>query len=399
MPRLARLPILLAALWLAPPACRRAPDTTAPRPPATHGPAGLPVDRPIAPWQTELLTTAFTAASALPLDPHVKNRARAQAAVVSGCLQLDQPERAATYLQGIPNWQRGVAAAELAAWCVRHGAAGAAAAWLDLAETTAQAVLADPREQGWRAERIRARVADTILMLDDAARRELGVEGSGGLTALLARVDAVLVAGDLEQMTGALLSCADAFAAPTVDAKGRELLLERARKARVPATVRIDTTLRMADALLASGAAGAATALLDEVQPLLAAGEWLPEDAARFAAQTATLRHRAGDRDRAIADLTTATEAFARDRTRIASVFAGQGLRPLAEAWHRCGDTGRARNLLRDALTTAVVNPNSRPRAEDLVATCLLLATAAIEPDAELLAQVRQVAAGLGSPW
>jgi hypothetical protein len=46
-----------------------------------------------------------------------------------------------------------------------------------------------------------------------------------------------------------------------------------------------------------------------------------------------------------------------------------------------------------------VKNPNSRPRAEDLVATCLSMVLCGFEPPAELAERMQVVARGLGDPW
>jgi hypothetical protein len=46
-----------------------------------------------------------------------------------------------------------------------------------------------------------------------------------------------------------------------------------------------------------------------------------------------------------------------------------------------------------------VENPNSRPRAEDLSATCRSMALHAVEPDADLWKRMRQIGDGLGPPW
>ena len=57
---------------------------------------------------------AFAAASAMPLNPHIKNRSRAQEVVVAACLELDQPQRAQRYIEQIANWRRGAGYADLA---------------------------------------------------------------------------------------------------------------------------------------------------------------------------------------------------------------------------------------------------------------------------------------------
>ena len=383
-------------------ACRESngPTTAVVTPAPSPAPqaADLPADATLAPWRIELLQLAFDSASALPLAPHIKNRARAQAAVVAACLRLDQPRRAAQWLGAIPNWQRGLGAADLAVWCAQHGATAAVGALLAQAEEVVVQVLADPKEQGWRAERIRSRCAEAILLLDEATRLALS-QPTGGHEALLAEIDKVLAAGDLEKMTAVLAQCTELYAQHFKTAERRTQAEDRIRNARVPATVRLDATVRLAEIALDHGEIGKAMALLDELQPLVEGGTWLPEDHASMRARLAVVRHRCGLRERARADLDVALREFESARSKVNSVFLGLGHRPLAEAWARCGDPVRALAIFRQAVTDAVVNPNSRPRAEDLVATCLAMVFADVPPDAELSTRMRQIAAGLADPW
>ena len=74
-------------------------------------------------------------------------------------------------------------------------------------------------------------------------------------------------------------------------------------------------------------------------------------------------------------------------------------LRPVAEAYMSMGDTAAAMAVYRTAVEESVVNPNSRPRALDLVATCCSLALNDVEPDAELWTRLREVDASLDHPW
>ena len=63
------------------------------------------------------------------------------------------------------------------------------------------------------------------------------------------------------------------------------------------------------------------------------------------------------------------------------------------------GDTATALSAYKRAVEEGVENPNSRPRAEDLSATCLSMAVHGVEPDAVLWTRIRQINDGLGDPW
>jgi hypothetical protein len=71
----------------------------------------------------------------------------------------------------------------------------------------------------------------------------------------------------------------------------------------------------------------------------------------------------------------------------------------VAEAYAAMGDRAAALAVYREAIAAGVGNPNSRPRAEDLAATCTSMARADIEPDDALWARIRTIRDGLGDPW
>ena len=77
----------------------------------------------------------------------------------------------------------------------------------------------------------------------------------------------------------------------------------------------------------------------------------------------------------------------------------GRALRPLAEAYASLGQRMIASDLYERALTEAVVNPNSRPRVEDLVKVSISITRSGIEPSRSLELALDRVAKGLGEPW
>jgi len=81
------------------------------------------------------------------------------------------------------------------------------------------------------------------------------------------------------------------------------------------------------------------------------------------------------------------------------NIYRAGALRPLAEAYQSMGDTAAALTVFKKAVEEGVENPNSRPRVEDLSATCRSMALSGVEPDADLWARLREVFTGLGQPW
>jgi hypothetical protein len=63
------------------------------------------------------------------------------------------------------------------------------------------------------------------------------------------------------------------------------------------------------------------------------------------------------------------------------------------------GDEARALSFWMQAAEAGVENPNSRPRADDLAATCMSMVKAKVAPDEKLWLRLRAIASGLGEPW
>lgn len=63
------------------------------------------------------------------------------------------------------------------------------------------------------------------------------------------------------------------------------------------------------------------------------------------------------------------------------------------------GDTAAALAVYKRAVEEGVHNPNSRPRAEDLSATCCSMALHGVEPDGSLWARMEDIRGRLGDPW
>ncbi|TAH36819.1 MAG: hypothetical protein EYC70_07470 [Planctomycetota bacterium] len=407
---------LCAALLLAP-ACVPQSGEQSPAE-AASGATGSGADRPLEDFQGQLLDLAFQAATALPVNPHIKNRSRAQEAVVAACLELDQPRRALACIEKIDNWRRGSGYADLASFWAQRGDVTEARRCLDLARQVADGVHGETA-QDWHKDRILAKIAATQLQMglaQDAADLEAGLVASesgrvaaaralllddGAFDAHLAMLDQVLAAGSFDQTRGALESCAALFRRFYQDQERRSQVEERIRvpRAGLPLLVRIELLMQLAESALEHEDRAKALELVHDAQLLVESVEWIPEDRIALMARLAGLRHRSGDAEGARSRADAALALFDAQRDRIADIYRAGALRPLAEAYQSMGDSAAALAVYRRAVADGAGNPNSRPRAEDLAATCCSMAVHAVEPDAELRTRMRRIHAELSHPW
>jgi len=370
-------------------------------------------DTEIAPYQTELLDIAFEAATAMPVQPHIKDRSRAQEAVVTACLELDQPERALRYLKGIDNWRRGIAYADLAWYCAQRGLTNDVKAYLDEASR-----IADTAED-WRKDRIKIKVSQTYAYLgrnEAAARSEQGLEDSA--SGALAKREAItcsaetfndtmkglkqlVSAGDLDAVKNALAAYAELFKSFYADA-GKRAEIEKDIKAAweaAPLFLRIELLFELAGIALDRDDPAKAIELLDEARNILDGADWPPRAYISLLAKQAKLRFHAGDGEGASAEVREAIDLFQTRRKQIVNIYRAETLHPIAEALQAMGQTESALHIYARAVEAGVENPNSRPRAEDLAATCCSMAVYGAKPGAELLRRIHEVRDDLGDPW
>jgi tetratricopeptide (TPR) repeat protein len=377
------------------------------------------IDAPLADHRSELLAIAYKAASAMPIDPHVKNRSRAQAAVVGACIELDQPQLALTYLASIQNWLRGLCYADLAFDRARRGRPEGVEGWLDRAAEIADGLRSDPSFQEWRQDRIRVRIAQTWLLLGKESRAaELTanvVDSEDGklekvratrlpadsFDAQLAAIDAVLASGSLDRLRTALETCAELHDRFYGEPERRALLEARVRTGyrKLPVDIRLDLLLELARHALAHEDRDKARELIAAAERIIDESQWPADVQVPRRARVAVLRHRAGESETARRQLESALATFAAERQRVFDIDRADTLIPIAEAYHAMGDRSAALATYARALEESVGNPNSWPRADDLVAICCSLAKLGLAPDAALRARITAICDGLGDPW
>jgi tetratricopeptide (TPR) repeat protein len=341
---------------------------------------------PLEPYQQELLEVAFGAASAMPVFPHIKNRSRAQEVVVLACLELDQSQLALRYVEQIDNWRRGAGYADLALYYAKHGAMKKdVESYLNRASELAN------KNDDWRGERIR-------LKIDRARSMSCAADS---FDKRLSDADKLGSGKSFDALKTSLRAWTELYDGFYTDAERRTLVEERIRNssAEMPVSVRVELLMRLAGFSLDHQDRAKARLLVDEARQMMDSARWQPRFGIPLRAGLAGLRFRAGDQERAHTEVHEALKMFDADRERIVNIYRAGILRSVAEAYQAMGETEKAREIYARATEAGIANPNSRPRAEDLTATCCSMAVHAVEPSEKLSRRIRQIRDNLGDPW
>jgi hypothetical protein len=260
----------------------------------------------------------------------------------------------------------------------------------------------------WRRDSIRVKVAQAYVWLGNDARAtalEAGIgDGETGkvdsvraklmdearFDEQLVELDGLVASGNLDLTRNALATYAQLYDRFYAAAERRSAIDERLVTAwdAVPVLLRLEHMGDVTEIVLAHGDRAKALELVNEMQRVMESVQWTVEYLVPVRARIAALRHRAGDEARARVD----------NREMVIDIYRAGALRPLAEAYKSMGDTSAAVAIYKKAVEESVVNPNARPRAEDLCATCCSMALHGVEPDAELWSRIREVRRGLGDP-
>jgi hypothetical protein len=364
-----------------------------------------------------------------PLNPHIKNRSRAQEKVAAACLELDQPEIALACIAAIANWRRGAAYADYVYHQARRDRRANLRPYLESAIRIAREATQGTAAQGtaaqgtaaqeWRVDRVRAKVARAYLALGDAeAAREVAgrlsdsevgivlvaqseVVDAAAIDTWLETLDARLEGGNFDQLEGVIQACTTLVDRFYEDTERRAALEKRIKTAfaTLPVEIRVERTAGLAQVAIDRGDPAHAQALLQEAAAIFAGHRWQPENRVPMRARLAAKWFRAGNAAVARRELRVAVADYAKHGASIVDIYRAGALRPVAEAQQVMGDTAAALATYERAVAAGVRNPNSRPRAEDLAATCCSMAIAGAEPDPELRARLTKICNALADPW
>lgn len=384
---------------------------------ATGG-AGQPVPAPApAPGgvrdAASLVAAADGVAGSIPTNPHARDRAMMQEEAVKGWIALGDLARAEVSMRRIGDWRRGEATAIVAQARAARGELDAARA------LAAEARELAGREEDWKRDRIGAEVARTFVMTGDLGRIDGLVDptAAGEAANVAAAVTAVVPADRLESQAAvfdraiaqgafdlvrggldgylAIMrrpDCDDAWRARATKAIDGAL-------AGLPYDLRVQYLVAVADALAVHGRAAEARAALDRADGVMSSAGFLPEDIVPIGAPIAAARTRLGDRDAARAALRALRTTFEKRREEVVNLRRATSWRALAAGFMGLGDRADAEACFAAALEDGALNPNARPRAEDLCLTLLSMARCGFLPTEAMERRIEAIRAGLADPW
>jgi len=346
-------------------------------------------------WRETWTDFAFEVASAIPTEIHGRDRAKTQQAVVSALIARGKLLRASQLAPAIRGWRQGEALAEIALAYAKAGKP-------DEARSLARQALAlVPSLLDWQRERVNVMVGRVYVWLgeqDEATKLEQGVgESEMGKVAAaragkfpaehfdaqMAGLEDWIKTKNFDLVRNSVDVALEFYPACLTDAarRGRVEALIAAANEQLAFDLRVSNLLRMADIVRAAGEAEAARCFVAKADSVATTSKWVPEDAVFQRARVARAKARCGQREQ------------------IVDIFRAQPLRAVAEAYAELGERDRALAVYLRAIEEGSRNPNARPRAEDLSATVLSMASSGVEPDDAIAARLRAVRAGLAEPW
>lgn len=388
------------------PGTTRAAETAQPAAQANKG-------EPLEAYRAELLDLAFDTAVTYPVNPHIKDRSRAQQRVVEAALALDQPDLALEYLEDIRNWRRGLMYARLARYLSAqpNPPVRKIEALLGLAEAHGR----DPLQE-WRTGRVYGAIAearailgqvrktqealdeaDDIAVPMDASRAVAAATEADEFQKSLEQFDQIGDSGEYELQKAAIFGYVMLYDQFYDNADRRELLTERveAKGQALPPVIRFQALIRMGNVALDHEDQQRALALAEQAEQLKDEYRWPLDFDMPMEADLLKLRIRAGQEQSAAKQLVEALEIYEQKREQVQSFQRAAILRPLAEVHALLDDEAAALNAYRRVVEEGAVNPNRRPRTDDLVDTAVSMARYEVEPDDDLWATMRDIYRGL----
>ncbi len=379
-------------------------------------PANKPQDKPLAEFQIKLLDTAFEVACSIPKEPFVKDRCLAQEKVVDTCLKLDQPIKALLFANQIDDWRRGLCYANIAYYLALKGDTKER---IEKGLHLAEQIAALDHGQKWRSDRIKARIAQVYTVLGqpekaEPFRKDLVDSESGQVEATEAKIsvqddfdqhiqtlDGLVALFGFDTTISALHGYAQLFNRFYDNPERRALAEEKIKKAwtKVPLPIKMDILTELTNIAIAHKDHQKAAELINQMRIFLDEYQWPLENYIPVCSKVIELNYQIGNTQTAKDEAEKLVREYDEKYKGITDIYRAGALRPLAEACRAIGQTDLAMAVYKKALEAGNQNPNSRPRAEDLSATCSSIALSGTEPDDESWNLIHSIQGSLQEPW
>ncbi len=377
--------------------------------------SGVLRDLEIAVYQRDLLETGYEIASSIPVNPHIKDRSRAQEKVVLACLELDQPLLAERFTKGIADWRMGSCLGDLAIYCAKNGFDKEARGYIALAEKSAG--IEGLKE--WRSDRIKVKALKAKVLLGDEIKSgdlDAGLEDSetgklSGAEALVAEdnefkeqvsyLESVRVTGVYDAIVNSLQSYVNLYDRFYFDQEKRALIESNVKSGfgKLPGFIQVEILLGLSEVCVKHGDSVEGVSFVEEADEFVRAGRWPLENLVTVKADIAEGYRVCGQNDKARHQLEEALDMFNSGRGRIIDIYRAETLCPVGEVYSNLGDREVSLLVYYQAVEESIENRNSKPRAEDLSLICSSMALSALEPDAELWGRIKELKGSLGAPW
>ncbi len=378
--------------------------------PTTQNPASPPLANLS---RDNLLDLAFQISTSIPTEPFPSDRAKMQALVAQACIKNGSLIQATQYASKIEGWRQGELFALIGQ---QYATANETQRARDFA---ARAMEVATNETDWQRERIVIETAKIYLQLGDSAKVSTLLEGA--TQAELGKLETARTAIVLESQLDNQADMFDkAIATMNFDlARGAiegylvwldrvsedEIRTTRALKAiddallGLPLDLQVRYGVDLADHLNKNLKRDLAILKLDKATEIFSATTFLPEDVAPLGAMLARARIRMGDEQSARLILQRLYSEYSTRREGIVNLRRATSLRAMAEGFCELGDSDDAIACYNLALEEGTINPNARPRAEDLGATCISMAEYGISLTPELKNRIDTIRSSLTYPW
>lgn len=380
-----------------------------------------------------LLDLAFAGVSEMPLRPHIKNRARAQYQIVTTCLSLELADLAEQYIPEISNWQRWNSYADLAYFYAENGTTDKAEAALQQAEAALQTVadvlsgnvvatapnpLLDTLRD-WRYKKVLARTLETRWLLhttkathaleshnfDEATLASLQTKKlmseSAQYTTTLDALRPMTTHANFEVVHPALLAMIQLLDQQYSREEAMRMLEEDIVPSftKKPVFMRVDVLEKLTRVLRKHGDLEDALQICDHMDTYID-GAALPANLhIAEKVKVLTLRHALGQPEAVSTELDQLHALFQENRERIVNIERAKPLCRLAEVQMLLGHEKEALTLYQQAIVEGQLNPNSRPRANDLSTICCSMALSRIAPTTVIYGKLEEMKNKLGTPW